>query len=83
MTGKTPRDDEAERRRAVDESLARVDRDSETLLRTTFEGASRTGRPGVPGEETDPIEIWGARIGRTAGGIFAVGLIVYLAWTYL
>ena len=40
MAGKTPRDDEAERRRAVDESLARVDRDSETLLRTTFEGAS-------------------------------------------
>ena len=83
MAGKTPRDDEAERRRAVDESLARVDRDSETLLRTTFEGASRKGRPGAPGEEVDPIEIWGARIGRTAGGIFAVGLIVYLAWTYL
>jgi hypothetical protein len=80
MAGKTPRDDEAERRRAVDESLARVDRDSETLLRTTFEGASRKGKPG---EETDPIEIWGARIGRTAGGIFALGLIVYLAWTYL
>ncbi|SDU38269.1 hypothetical protein [Stappia sp. ES.058] len=83
MTGKTPHDGDAERRRAVDESLARVDRDSETLLRTTFEGASRHRRAGGPGEETDPIEIWGARIGRTAGGIFAVGLIVYLAWTYL
>ncbi|WP_029058631.1 hypothetical protein [Stappia stellulata] len=83
MTGKTPDEDDAERRRAVDESLARVDRDSETLLRTTFQGASRHRGAENGAPQDDPIEIWGARIGRTAGGIFAVVLIVYLAWTYL
>ena len=31
----------------------------------------------------DPVEVWGSRIGRVAGVIFALGLIVYLARTYI
>ncbi len=71
---------EAERRREAEATLARAERESETVLRTTFEGASRAGGPG---DEDDAIERLGRRIGRSAGAVFAVGLVVYLVWTYL
>jgi len=31
----------------------------------------------------DPIEIWGTRIGRGLGVVFFIGLLVYMAVTYL
>jgi hypothetical protein len=31
----------------------------------------------------DPIEVWGTRIGRGLGVVFFVGLLVYMAVTYL
>lgn len=71
--------DEA-RQREAQATLARAERESETVLRTTFEGASRGG--GAAGDD-DPIERLGRRIGRSAGAVFALGLVAYLIWTYL
>jgi hypothetical protein len=31
----------------------------------------------------DPIEVWGTRIGRGLGVIFFIGLLIYMAVTYL
>ncbi len=33
--------------------------------------------------EDDQIEVWGTRIGRGAGLVFAIGLVIYLVVTYL
>ncbi len=33
--------------------------------------------------EDDPIEIWGTRIGRGLGVVFFIGLLIYMAVTYL
>ena len=52
-----------------------------TVLRTTFEGAHK--RTGAPVDEDDPIERLGRKIGRGAGAVFALGLVVYLIWTYV
>lgn len=71
--------DEA-RQREARATLARAERESETVLRTTFEGASRAAD--AAGDD-DPIERLGRRIGRSAGAVFALGLVVYLIWTYL
>ncbi|MBC2861285.1 hypothetical protein [Stappia sp. 28M-7] len=79
MSGKDPR--EEERRREAQSVLDRAERESETVLRTTFEGAHK--RSGPPADEDDPIEQLGRKIGRSAGAVFALGLVVYLIWTYL
>ncbi|WP_306031331.1 hypothetical protein [Stappia sp. MMSF_3263] len=71
---------DAARQREARATLARAERESETVLRTTFEGASRSGD--TAGDD-DPIERLGRRIGRSAGAVFALGLVVYLIWTYL
>lgn len=72
---------EEERRREAQSVLDRAERESETVLRTTFEGAHK--RSGPPADEDDPIEQLGRKIGRSAGAVFALGLVVYLIWTYL
>ena len=79
MSGKDPR--EEERRREAQSVLDRAERESETVLRTTFEGAHK--RSGPPADEDDPIEQLGRKIGRSAGAVFALGLVVYLIWTYV
>lgn len=79
MSGKDPR--EEERRREAQSVLDRAERESETVLRTTFEGAHK--RSGAPVDEDDPIEQLGRKIGRSAGMVFALGLVVYLIWTYV
>lgn len=66
-----------ERRREAEIALSRVERESETVLRGPFEGASR-----ARGEE-DPIERLGRRIGRGAGFVAAAALLASLVWTYL
>ena len=38
---------------------------------------------GADAPENDPIEIWGTRIGRGLGVVFFIGLVIYMAVTYL
>ena len=68
MTSREEKD--AERREEARRTLARAERESETVLRAAFEGASKTR------EEEDPIERMGRRIGRGAGAVFAIGLAI-------
>lgn len=68
--------------------LDRVNRESETvgtssMARTTEQFKKHLG--GIDGneEDNDPIEILGKRIGRTLGWIAVIGLLIYLAMTYV
>jgi hypothetical protein len=78
----TPQDREREAR----EALERVRRDSETLGSSSLARAGQrvgdhfAGRDAVgaaEGGETDPMEVWGRRIGR---GLSLVGVIVLTVW---
>lgn len=50
--------------------------------RASLERAGRhLGAADAP--DDDPIELWGTRIGRGLGVIFFIGLLIYMAVTYL
>jgi hypothetical protein len=71
---------EALRQREAEIALGRAERESETVLRAGFAGASRSG---AGDDANDPVVRLGRKIGRTAGAVFAVGLVIYLIATYL
>ncbi|MBA5778472.1 hypothetical protein H2509_15180 [Stappia sp. F7233] len=67
-------------------ALRAVERDSETILPSSVARAADTARDHFMAGDKDPddaIEVWGSRIGRIAGLFFAIGLVIYLAVTYL
>lgn len=72
---KSPREREEEAERAR-RDLARMHEQSEKLL-----GPGQQGGPGE--EEEDFAEVWGKRIGRGLGIVFALFLVVYLLNTYV
>ncbi|WP_153771476.1 hypothetical protein [Labrenzia sp. CE80] len=77
--------DEARRDEAL-RSLDRVEAESETVAGSTFVRMAKRAQDHFGAhdlDEDDKVEVWGTRIGRGAGLIFAVGLLVYLAITYL
>ncbi|WP_243369840.1 hypothetical protein [Microvirga solisilvae] len=77
---------EQERERESREALERVRRDSETagssaLARMSRQAqdhfAARDAEGASDGGETDPIELWGRRIGR---GLSLVGVVILGLW---
>ncbi|KLK92126.1 hypothetical protein AA309_17135 [Microvirga vignae] len=77
---------EQEREREAREALERVRRDSESLGSSALARMSRqaqdhfSGRDAVGAAEdgsTDPVELWGRRIGR---GLSLVGVVVLGLW---
>jgi hypothetical protein len=79
--------DEREREREAREALERVGRDSETIGSSSLARAGRrlgghfAGDDAVGGAEgggTDPVELWGRRIGRTLSLIGVVVLAYFL-----
>ncbi|MET1415997.1 hypothetical protein ABVF61_27250 [Roseibium sp. HPY-6] len=67
-------------------SLDRVQAESETIVGSTFvrmADRAKSHLSAADKDEDDQIEVWGTRIGRGAGVIFAIGLVIYLAVTYL
>lgn len=67
-------------------ALRAVERDSETILPSSLaRAADRARQHFMAGDkdQEDAIEVWGSRIGRVAGLLFAIGLAIYLAVTYL
>ena len=80
---------EAERRAAAEAALAGVVRDAEVVgssgfARTATEAGRRLGaRLATDVDPNDPIEIWGRRIGRGLGFLFAAYLAVHLLRTYV
>jgi hypothetical protein len=80
--------DEA-RRREARETLDRL-REREPLAGSALARAARraaehfAGKDAVgPDGATDPIELWGRRIGRVASLLAVIGLSIYLYLTYL
>ncbi len=83
--------EDATRRTALDD-LKRIDRDAETigtsaLARTAQRAADHFAAKDAVREagsgETDAIEVWGRRIGRSLSLIGVIVLAVYLFLTYL
>ncbi len=80
---------EADRKRAAQEALAGVVRDAEVIGTSGFArtvddtGRRLAERLATDVDPNDPIEIWGRRIGRTLGFVFAAFLAVHLLRTYL
>lgn len=72
-----------------EEALRTIDRaqaESETITGSTFVRMADRAKGHLSAadkDEEDRIEVWGTRIGRIAGAIFAVGLVIYLVVTYL
>jgi len=83
---------EQEREREAREALERVKRDSESVGSSALARMSRQAQDHFSardalgageGGETDPVELWGRRIGRPLSLIVFVGLAVYLYLTYV
>ncbi|MBG6207577.1 hypothetical protein IWQ49_002233 [Labrenzia sp. EL_126] len=67
-------------------SLDRVGAESETIAGSTFVRMADRAKGHMSAadkNEDDQIEVWGTRIGRGAGLVFAIGLVIYLVVTYL
>lgn len=67
-------------------ALDRVEAESETIVGSTFVRMARQAQSHFGAADKDGqdlVEVWGTRIGRGAGLVFAVGLVIYLAITYL
>ncbi|MTI43435.1 hypothetical protein JM93_03856 [Roseibium hamelinense] len=67
-------------------AIDRVQAESETIADSTFARMAHRAQDHLGAADKDPddqIEVWGTRIGRVAGLIFAIGLVIYLVTTYL
>jgi len=76
---------EKQRREAL-HTLDRVGAESETVAGSTFVRMAERAKSHMSAadkEEDDRIEVWGTRIGRTLGLLFAIGLVIYLLVTYV
>ncbi len=79
-------DKDEQRRREAEDALKRVERDSETFGTSTFARVARQTKDhfsATDGDHDDPIERWGTIIGRSAGLVFAIALVIYLIVTYV
>ncbi|NBN80492.1 hypothetical protein GWI72_19630 [Microvirga tunisiensis] len=77
-----------ERARAEEarKALARVEAESETIVGSSARRMATHARDhfgGADKNQDDRIEVWGTRIGRGLGLVFAVGLLIYLFVTYV
>jgi len=67
-------------------TLDRVQADSETIVGSSFVRMAERAKDHMSAadkDEDDRIEVWGTRIGRSLGLVFAIGLAVYLFVTYV
>ncbi len=80
------RPDHERKREDALRALDRVEAESETIGSSSFVRMARQAQNHFGAADKDGLdaaEIWGTRIGRTAGLIFAIGLLIYLIVTYL
>ncbi|PVB61189.1 hypothetical protein [Labrenzia sp. 011] len=67
-------------------ALDRVEAESETIVGSTFVRMADRARSHMSAgdkDEDDRVEVWGTRIGRSLGLVFAIGLAIYLFVTYV
>ena len=81
-----PRSGRPERSAEARRLLDRLGDEAETIGTSSLARTAERARDNLSGdnaEARDPIEIWGTRIGRGLGLVFAVVLAVYLAVRYV
>jgi len=85
-----PEDPHEKAAREARRDLERLNEQSEVVGTSSMARSARAslGRAGdhLSGADApadDPIEVWGTRIGRGLGLIFFIGLLIYMAVTYL
>ena len=69
------------RQREAERVLRQVEMDSEALGTSSFARTANKAKNhlgGADADQQDPIEVWGTRIGRIGGAIFAIILVVWL-----
>ncbi|MHA7775897.1 hypothetical protein [Roseibium sp. M-1] len=82
---KTEHPKDKQRRDAL-HALDRVGAESETIVGSTFVRMADRAKDHLSAadkDEDDRIEVWGSRIGRGLGVLFAIGLVIYLLVTYV
>lgn len=77
----TPAQRENARQREAEQTLKRVEMEGEALGTSSFARTANKAKGHFAAEDADaddPIEKWGTRIGRGAGAIFAIILVIWL-----
>lgn len=70
-------DSDAESRRIIERVARETDPGGASFLARTARGA-RDHVTAADADRSDPIEYWGTRIGRAAGLLIAIGLLIWL-----
>ncbi|MDX8478299.1 hypothetical protein RFN28_07370 [Mesorhizobium sp. VK24D] len=73
------RDDEKESRRILERVARETTPGGASFIARTARGA-RDHVTAADADRSDPIEVWGTRIGRTLGLIVAIGLLAWLVY---
>ena len=79
-------EEQEKKRQEALRAIDRVQAESETIVGSTFVRMADRAQKHMSAADknaNDPVEIWGTRIGRVAGLIFAVGLVIYLFKSYI
>ena len=74
-------DREAARQQEAERALRRVDMEGEALGTSAFARTANKAKEHLAAGDVDPddpIEVWGTRIGRIAGAVFAIFLVLWL-----
>lgn len=69
------------KQREAEQALRRVSNEGESLGTSSFARVANNAKDHLGAaeiDENDPIELWGTRIGRIAGAIFAIILVLWL-----
>ena len=70
-----------DRRSQAERALARADMEGEALGTSAFARTANKAKDHLGAQDADPddpIEVWGTRIGRIGGAIFAIILVLWL-----
>ena len=70
-------DNDSETRRIIERVARETDPGGTSFVARTAKGA-RDHVTAADADRSDPIEIWGTRIGRALGLVLAVGLLIWL-----
>ena len=73
------RDDDSESRRILERVARETTPGGASFIARTAKGA-RDHVAAADADRSDPIEVWGTRIGRTLGLIIAIGLLAWLVY---
>jgi len=72
-------DNDSESRRIIERVARETDPGGTSFIARTAKGA-RDHVTAADADRSDPIEVWGTRIGRVLGLLIAIGLLIWLVF---